>query len=100
MEKKKKIWNKKGMQALAELPAGILMFTVAFVILGFLAILLTSLRDQAGASTTVAYGVINGSLQGAEKIGQQGSNIGLIIVIVVVIGLLLGGFGYLAGGKK
>lgn len=91
--------GRKGIAALSQLPSGVLMFAVAFIILGFVAVLLQSLQStQTNGST--AQGILNNSLAGADAIGDQGANIGLVIVIVIIIGLLIGGFGYLMAKKR
>lgn len=91
---RKMIKGRKGIAALAQLPSAVLMFAVAFIILGFVAVLLQSLSDAQTAGSS-AQGILNSSLEGTTAIGDQGGNIGLVVVIVVVIGLLIGGFGYL-----
>lgn len=95
--------SKRGL--LSELPQYVLMFAVAFIILGFGAIFLTQLRDSAphvtlGDNTSGGYMILNESLKGAAKIGEQGSNIGMIIAIIVIIGLLISSFGYLMYRKN
>lgn len=99
--------SKKGLAALSGLPSGVLMFAVAFIILAFVAILLQSLQTtqtptNASGSwvNNESYDILTNSLAGADAIGDQGANIGLVVVIVVIIGLLVGGFGYLMGKRQ
>lgn len=99
--------TKRGMAGLDALPSGILAFAIAFIILGFGAIFITQLRDNVpgytgtlSQNTSGGYYILNETLKGQAKIGEQGSNIGLIIVIVVIVGLLMGAFGYLMHKRR
>jgi uncharacterized membrane protein len=85
--------SKKGMAALQMLLPAVIIFVVAFIVLAFSGTFLTSIQATQTANS-VAYNTTGFALTGVSKVAEQGPNIGLIIAIVVIIGLLIGGFGY------
>ena len=86
--------QKKGQTGLGAIAPAVITLVVAFFVLGIGAVLLNNFGTQFAANSYGANITSNG-LAGLNAIASQGSTLGYVIVLVVVVGLLFG-IGYMA----
>jgi len=80
---------KKGQTGLAAISPAVIALVVAFFVLGIGAVMLSNFGSQFAANTYGA-NITNNGLAGLNAIASQGSTLGYVVVLVVVVGLLLG----------
>jgi len=84
--------DKKGMQALAQLPTAVVMLVVAGLVIGFLVLILTNIGSSTGVIGTDSQTAINNTISGAKNIASQFGSLGYVIIAFVIIAVLVGGF--------
>ena len=85
---------KKGNMNLGMIAPAVITLVVAFFVLGIGAVLLNNFGSQFTVNSTAA-NITNNGLAGLNAVASQGSTLGYVIVLVVVVGLLFG-IGYMA----
>ena len=96
--------NRKGQAAvLQQAPAAVVVLVVIAVILGVAGTILDKIQDtQVGNSTsgTAAFNATRDGLEGITTFSSFQPTIAVIVVAVIVIGLLLGGFAFVQGNRQ
>ncbi len=87
-----KLSSKKGQQVnLGNLVTVIVLFAVAVLALSLITGVIQDVRDDQAANSS-ARNVSDNGLGGMQNLSGQFGNMGTIIAVVVIIGLLLGAF--------
>jgi len=85
--------NKKGGIGLETIAPAVITLVVAFFVLGIGAVMLSNFGSQFAANTSGA-NITNNGLAGLNAVASQGTTMGYVVVLVVVVGLLLGFMAY------
>ena len=91
--------TKKGQIGINAIPAIALSLVLGGLVVGFGALILGNIEDGMTAASTEALAVGNAT-EGLGNMAEQFPNIGLIAAAVVIIGLLVIGFGKFSGGGR